>query len=137
MTPETLSLLTEHEFGYDSSCMGDDRPYLESWEGEQILELPVHWSLDDWPRFGWSIDRGGNVAHPAELIDSWYAEFCAARAEGRQVTYTMHPEVIGRAYRLAQLERLIQLMMETGGVWFAPLAEVARHVAPQLHARAS
>ncbi len=132
MTPETLSLLTEHRFGYDSSCMGDDRPYLESWGSEQILELPVHWSLDDWPRFGWSIDGGGNVAHPAELIDSWYAEFCAARAEGRLVTYTMHPEVIGRAYRLAQLERLIQLMVETGGAWFAPLAEIARHVAPQL-----
>ncbi|HEY7433092.1 MAG TPA: polysaccharide deacetylase family protein [Streptosporangiaceae bacterium] len=130
ITPETLSLLVEHEFGYDSSCMGDDRPYLETWAGEQILELPVHWSLDDWPRFGWSIDHGGNVAHPGELLDSWYAEFCAARAEGRLVTYTMHPEVIGRAYRLAQLERLIEQMVEAGGAWFAPLAEIARHVAP-------
>lgn len=137
MTPETLSLLVEHGFGYDSSCMGDDRPYLETWGSEQILELPVHWSLDDWPRFGWSIDHGGNVAHPAELLESWHAEFRAARAEGRLVTYTMHPEVIGRAYRLAQLERLIELIAEAGGAWFAPLGEIARHVAPQLHAATS
>jgi peptidoglycan/xylan/chitin deacetylase (PgdA/CDA1 family) len=137
MTPETLSLLVEHGFGYDSSCMGDDRPYLETWGSDQILELPVHWSLDDWPRFGWSIDHGGNVTHPAELYESWQAEFHAARAEGRLVTYTMHPEVIGRAYRLAQLERLIEMMAGTGDVWFASLDQIARHAAPQLRAPAS
>jgi peptidoglycan-N-acetylglucosamine deacetylase len=137
MTPETLSLLVEHGFEYDSSCMGDDRPYLESWDGDTILELPVHWSLDDWPRFGWSIDHGGNVANPAELLESWQGEYFAARAEQRLVTYTMHPEVIGRAYRLTQLERLIELIAQPGDTWFAPLAEIARHTAPQLRAAAS
>ena len=132
MTPETFDLLSEHGFDYDSSCMGDDRPYLESWDGGAILELPVHWSLDDWPRFGWSIDHGGNVADTAELLESWHAEFRAARYEGRLVTYTMHPEVIGRAYRLAQLERLIERMAETADVWFATLADVARHAGPRV-----
>jgi peptidoglycan-N-acetylglucosamine deacetylase len=132
MTPETFSLLIEHGFAYDSSCMGDDRPYLESCNGQEILELPVHWSLDDWPRFGWSIDHGGNVADTAELLQSWHAEFLAALAEDRLVTYTMHPEVIGRAYRLAQLERLVDMMYQTGDVWFATLAQVAQHVSAQL-----
>lgn len=132
MTPETFSLLIEHGFSYDSSCMGDDRPYLESCNGHQILELPVHWSLDDWPRFGWSIDHGGNVADTAELLQSWHAEFRAALAEERLVTYTMHPEVIGRAYRLAQLERLVEMMTQTGDVWFATLAQAAEHAATQL-----
>ena len=54
-------MLVEHGFAYDSSCMGDDRPYVEEHDGLRLLELPVHWSLDDWPRFGWSIDLGGNV----------------------------------------------------------------------------
>jgi peptidoglycan/xylan/chitin deacetylase (PgdA/CDA1 family) len=132
MTPETFGLLVEHGFEYDSSCMGDDRPYLESWDGHSILELPVHWSLDDWPRFGWSIDDGGNVADTGELLESWYGEFRAARDEGRLVTYTMHPEVIGRAYRLAQLEKLIERMADSGDVWFASLAQVARHVSAQI-----
>jgi peptidoglycan-N-acetylglucosamine deacetylase len=132
MTPETFGLLLEHGFEYDSSCMGDDRPYLESCAGQTILELPVHWSLDDYPRFGWSIDHGGNVADTAELFRSWHAEFSAARDEGRLVVYTMHPEVIGRAYRLAQLEKLIAAMAESGDVWFATLAQVARHAAPAL-----
>lgn len=55
LTPETFALLKEFEFGYDSSCMGDDRPYLEEHRGETILELPVHWSLDDWPAFAWNL----------------------------------------------------------------------------------
>jgi hypothetical protein len=132
MTPETFRLLLEHGFQYDSSCMGDDRPYLESCDGQEILELPVHWSLDDWPRFGWSIDHGGNVSDTGELLRSWEAEFRAAWHEERLVTYTMHPEVIGRAYRLTQLERLVETMKQAGDVWFATLAQVAEHVAPQL-----
>ena len=35
----------------------------------------MHWSLDDWPRFGWSIDHGGNVAHPDELLARGLAEY--------------------------------------------------------------
>jgi hypothetical protein len=72
------------------------------------------------------------VADPAELFHSWDAEFCAARAEERLVVYTMHPEVIGRAYRLAQLEKLIDMMTDSGDVWFATLGQVARHAAPAL-----
>jgi peptidoglycan-N-acetylglucosamine deacetylase len=132
LTPETFDLLLEFGFEYDSSCMGDDRPYLETWQGKSLLELPVHWSLDDWPRFGWSIDLGGNVASPDELYASWLAEFRAAKREGRHVTFTMHPEVIGRAYRLAQLEKLIDAIAADGGVWFARLDEVASHVRPRL-----
>ena len=132
LTPETSALLREHGLEYDSSCMGDDRPYLQEWEGETILELPVHWSLDDWPRFGWMIDGGGNVADVGELRSAWLAEYRAARAEGRHVILTMHPEVIGRAYRFAALEELVAEIAADEGVWFARLDEVAEHVAPLL-----
>ena len=132
LTPETFDLLLAHGFAYDSSCMGDDRPYMQRWDGREILELPVHWSLDDWPRFGWMIDGGGNVADVAELRGSWLAEYRAARAEGRHVTFTMHPEVIGRAYRFAALESLVAEIAADGGVWFARLDQVADHVGGRL-----
>ena len=134
LTPETFDLLLEHGFDYDSSCMGDDRPYWESWSERRILELPVHWSLDDWPRFGWSLDGGGNATDPAEFYTSWLAEYDLARAERRSITYTMHPEVVGRGQRFVQLERLVQDIASRGGAWFAPLAEVAAHVRPILEA---
>lgn len=132
LTPETFELIIHHGFKYDSSCMGDDRPYIETWNGQSIVELPVHWSLDDWPMFGWSIDNGGNYTHPRTLTDAWLAEYESARREGRHTSFTMHPEVIGRAARFEQLERFVERLVGDGDVWFARLDEVAAHVTPYL-----
>jgi len=132
LTPETFALLLRHGFAYDSSCMGDDRPYVETCNGASILELPVHWSLDDYPMFGWGIDNGGNFSHPRMLFDTWLAEYESARRDARHTSFTMHPEVIGRAARFEQLERLVERMVSDGDVWFARLDAVAAHVAPQL-----
>jgi peptidoglycan/xylan/chitin deacetylase (PgdA/CDA1 family) len=136
LTPQTFELLVEHDFAYDSSCMGDDRPYLEELGEKRILELPVHWSLDDWPHFGWSIDSGGNVTDPGQLFSTWAAEYQSCRAEGRHVVFTMHPEVIGRAHRLTALEQLIEQIQSDGDVWFARLDQVAKHVRPTLEGQA-
>jgi peptidoglycan/xylan/chitin deacetylase (PgdA/CDA1 family) len=132
LTPETFDLLIEQDFAYDSSCMCDDRPYWEEWHGRRILELPVHWSLDDWPRFGWTIDRGGNMSDPRELTYSWQAEIDLARAEGRHLVLTMHPEVIGRGSRFMAFSALLDDLVLAGDAWLAPLAEVAAHVRPGL-----
>lgn len=132
LTPETFDLVIDNGFAYDSSCMGDDRPYIETFNGRSIIELPVHWSLDDWPMFGWSIDNGGNFTHPKTLSDVWLAEYESARRDGRHTSFTMHPEVIGRAARFEQLERFVERLVSDGDVWFARLDEVARHVAPHL-----
>jgi peptidoglycan/xylan/chitin deacetylase (PgdA/CDA1 family) len=125
LTPETFALLLEYGFGHDSSCMGDDRPYVEEHGGREILELPVHWSLDDWPYFGWSVDRGGNLTAPADWLASWEDELESARAERRLVTYTMHPEVIGRGYRLRHLTTFIERACAAGDVWWATHEQVA------------
>ena len=124
MTPETFALITELGFAYDSSLMGDDRPYYETHGGARILELPVHWSLDDWPHFAWH--RGGNemLGAPSGFFDTWMGEFEVALSERRHTTYTMHPEVIGRGYRIALLGRLIEGMRDEGRVWFATHAQV-------------
>jgi peptidoglycan/xylan/chitin deacetylase (PgdA/CDA1 family) len=120
LTPGTLGLLREHGFRYDSSCMGDDRPY---WEGP-ILELPVHWSLDDWPYFGIGPDRAGDVALWRR---TWTAELEQAAGEGRVVTLTMHPEIVGRGHRIAALAQLLRWARERG-LRFASHAEVAREL---------
>jgi peptidoglycan/xylan/chitin deacetylase (PgdA/CDA1 family) len=132
LTPETFDLVLNNGFAYDSSCMGDDRPYYEQWNGRALLELPVHWSLDDYPMFGWTIDIGGNFSLPATLYDTWIAELESARRDGRHTTFTMHPEVIGRGGRFAQLERFVERLVADGDVWFARMDRVAEHVAPRL-----
>jgi peptidoglycan/xylan/chitin deacetylase (PgdA/CDA1 family) len=107
LTPITLALLGEHGFAYDSSLMGDDRPYRLAAGTREIVELPVHWSLDDVPFLAWAPERGGLLGDPRAALAVWSAEHDAARHEDRHVTYTMHPEIIGRAHRIGVLHALL------------------------------
>jgi peptidoglycan/xylan/chitin deacetylase (PgdA/CDA1 family) len=124
LTPETFALLLHHGFDWDSSLMGDDRPYL--YDG--LLELPVHWSLDDWPHLHWRPGRGDAFTAPELFLATWLAEFESALRERRHVTFTMHPEVIGRGHRAVLLERLIDAMRAKANVWFATHGDVAAFV---------
>jgi peptidoglycan/xylan/chitin deacetylase (PgdA/CDA1 family) len=130
LSTNTFALLLEFGFAYDSSCMGDDRPYFEEVGSSQILELPVHWSLDDVCFYRWSRNV---VMHPTDVLyQTWLAEFESALAERRHVSFTMHPEVIGRGYRIRELTRLIRAMRERANVWFATHEDVAQWVASTL-----
>lgn len=130
LTPETLALLGEFGFGYDSSLMADDRPYWAAGAGQPLLELPGHWSLCDWPYFGWTPYQGGLLADPAAVERIWLEEYESARQDRRVVTYTMHPEAIGRGYLARLLERVITAMRERGNPWFATHAEIAALAGP-------
>jgi len=88
LTPETLALLAGLGFSYDSSLMADDRPYWISSGQQRLLELPGHWSLCDWPYFGYTSLHGGLLADPAAVERVWLEEFESARQERRLVTYT-------------------------------------------------
>jgi peptidoglycan/xylan/chitin deacetylase (PgdA/CDA1 family) len=114
LTPETLDLLVEAEFVWDSSLMEDDRPYEIDAGGRTLIELPVHWTLDDWPYFGWSEEGGGHLGDPDLVMRVWECELRAAVAERRLLTITMHPEVIGRPHRLAVLEHVLEIARAEG-----------------------
>lgn len=131
MTHETFAALADHGVAWDSSCMGDDRPYLERHATGEMLELPVHWSLDDWVYFLFSRDAGGLMSGPDALLRAWTLEFASALEERRMVTYTMHPEAMGRGYRMQVLGELLDHMAERADVWFATHGEVERLVQEQ------
>jgi peptidoglycan/xylan/chitin deacetylase (PgdA/CDA1 family) len=132
LAPETLALLHDYDFAYDSSAMGDDRPYLLASNAGQLLELPVHWSLDDVPYYAFSIDLPARLGDAAAMRNVWLAEVASARRERRHVTLTMHPEIIGRGYRADELRRLIESIQEQGSVWFARHGDIADLLRPAL-----
>lgn len=130
LSPETLSMLSGYGFTYESSLMADDRPYWLASDGKPLLELPGHWSICDWPYFGWTAYHGGLLADPAAVQRIWYDEYETAHADGGVITYTMHPEAIGRGYLTAMLARLIGQMTEHGRrPWFATHAQILAHAA--------
>jgi peptidoglycan/xylan/chitin deacetylase (PgdA/CDA1 family) len=94
LTPATLALLPQLGFAWDSSLMGGDHPYRLG----SLVELPVHWRLDDVPY--WLAHRD-----PSEVLAIWTAEH--DHAAGRHLTYTIHPEYTGRGRRITLLEGLL------------------------------
>jgi peptidoglycan/xylan/chitin deacetylase (PgdA/CDA1 family) len=129
-TCETFSLLQGLGFIYDSSCMGDHQPYLECCKGIKMLELPVHWSLDDGVYYAWTPQTGA-LGGPNLLFDTWFAEFNAIASEGGHLVLTMHPHWTGRPHQLETLHRLIREMRRAKKVWFTPLLQVAELYQPR------
>jgi peptidoglycan-N-acetylglucosamine deacetylase len=141
LSSNSIAILEDHGFLYDSSLMADDfRPYMPR-RGDQIdeeqfvagkpsgiVEMPVAWELDDYPYFHWS----SKPLNPAlrstdEVFSLWRAEFdyCQQHVEDGVFTLTNHPEIIGRGPRILMLERLIDHMLSGKDVQFRTLAEAS------------
>jgi peptidoglycan-N-acetylglucosamine deacetylase len=59
------------------------------------------------------------------VIGQWIQEFRGMYRESGCFVLTMHPYISGRASRLDGLERLIRVMRQEPGVWFATAMQVA------------
>ncbi len=129
-SPNTLQIVRDLGFLYDSSLMADDWPYEIVANGEPtgVVELPVEWINDDAPYFGFS--RYAAIrphSTPDDVLSIWRAEFDVAHQEGGMFLLTMHPHVIGHRSRIVMLEKLIDHMNAVGDVWYATHEQVARY----------
>ena len=132
---DTIGVLEDAGFVYDSSLMADDyRPYRvrrgdrhSTAEGSvfgpesSLLEVPVYWSLDDWPLFEPGPENGRDgMRPPSEVLEIWTAELRYAweHAPGGLLTVTMHPECIGRGHRMAMVEQFIAEARKLDGLVF-------------------
>ena len=116
----SLALLHEHGFLYDSSLMGSDTPYWVSAGESALVELPIHWALDDYPYFVFAPTDGRRLqASPEHVESTWRAAFDELWERRGVFTLTMHPYIIARPGRLKMLERLIEYMKTRENVVFA------------------
>ena len=132
--PDTIAVLEEAGFVYDSSLMADDyRPYRvrrgdrhSPTEGSvfgpesRLVEVPVYWTLDDWPLFEPGDNGRDGMRPPSQVLEIWLAElrYAHANAPGGLLTVTMHPECIGRGHRMAMVEQFIGEAKALDGVVF-------------------
>lgn len=139
VTDNTLELLEEFGFDWDSSLMGRDfEPYrprmvveISQEEGNtfgpesSVLEFPVSWFLDDFPElesFKGSPLMQSNETVLARWIDSF--DFAYERCPGGAMTWTLHPQTIGRAHNLLMLEKFLDHITSFEDVWFPTLSEL-------------
>jgi len=131
---ELPALLAKHGFRYDSGLMDADHPYRlavgPAPGAPSIIELPAHWSLDDWEPYNYlpGLTGSGVIASPADVVARWTLELEALVEEGGLFMLTNHPFVSGRASRAAALERLIERAKAIEGLWIATCADVAAWV---------
>lgn len=113
----TLRLLIEMGFLYDSSLMADDRPYeiLANGEPTGLVELPVEWIQDDAPLMN---PLGVRYANPRDVLQVYKDEFDGAYREGTTFVLTMHPHYIGHRSRIVVLRELIDYIRSRPDVWF-------------------
>jgi peptidoglycan/xylan/chitin deacetylase (PgdA/CDA1 family) len=147
LSPHTVELLLRHGFVYDSSMMAhDDQPYRAR-QGDRIspdgtvawgppsalIELPISWSLDDFPHFeyrrtGDTLQEG--LRNAGDVLANWVDDYryMAQTTDWGVLTYTFHPQVSGRGHRMLLLERLIQTLRDQGAT-FARMDTVAAEYA--------
>ncbi|HLI67963.1 MAG TPA: polysaccharide deacetylase [Caulobacteraceae bacterium] len=131
LSPHSIELLLQHGFLYDSSLMGHDYLPYQARDGDvaeleaplvfgpdtSLIEMPISWSLDDYPVFEFGAHGG---LKSAELVGrNWFGDFryMADHYDWGVITYTFHPHVIGRGHRLIMLEGLIEKLKAAGAIF--------------------
>lgn len=129
------ALLAERGFLYDSSLMDADNPYeLATGSGtDSIVEIPIHWALDDWEQYCYLPDLFGSglIESPAKCREMWSLEFQATTAEGGCFVLTAHPFLSGRPSRAAALGEIMREAVAASNVWVATMSEIATHTRAQ------
>lgn len=131
----TLGIIAELGFAYDSSLMADDEPYelLAGGRPTGIVEIPVEWIRDDAPYF--MMERYAGLRPympPRSALQIWTDEFDTAHAEGGLFQLTLHPHIIGHRSRLVVLRALLDHIRAHSDVWFATHAQIADLLRPSI-----
>jgi len=136
LSANTIELLLAHGFEYDSSLMGADyipyrarlgdavelgKPYHFG-EATSLMEMPISWTMDDHPHFEFlrlqnTVMPG--LQSPRVVMQGWMDEFLYMKKsmDWGILTYTMHPYVIGRGYRMLAFEELAAGLVREGAVF--------------------
>ena len=139
LSPHSVELLIEHGFIYDSSMMGHDYLPYQARGGDRItllepmafgadtslVEMPISWSLDDHPHFEFMRTEHAilpGLQNARSVFQNFADEFDYMRrtVDWGILTYTFHPHVVGRGYRMLALEGLID-RLRSGGARFVTM----------------
>jgi peptidoglycan-N-acetylglucosamine deacetylase len=140
LTENTLGILEDNGFEWDSSLMGRDfEPYrpcnvtIRADGGNvfgppstKILEMPVSWLLDDFPVIEYVPRMNPGMSPPDVIRQRWMDHFDYAYDEvpNAAVFFTLHPQSIGKAPYIRMLRRLLEDISARSGVWFATMSEI-------------
>lgn len=115
---------------YDTSLMDDDTPYVIETSTGPVVELPPHWSLDDWEQYAFLPDPhlGYVIEPPEKALSLWVAELDGMREFGGLFQLTSHSFLSGRPGRARNLRKLIEIILDRGDVTFRTGSQIVQAV---------
>jgi peptidoglycan/xylan/chitin deacetylase (PgdA/CDA1 family) len=131
LSDNSVDLLLEYGFTYDSSMMAQDFELYRLRQGDvphtdrgyefgrevDLVEFPVSWTLDDFPQMEFNLAPLLPGLHGHEkTLAMWRNDFDFMREDVPEGVFgiTFHPQVIGRGARFRILENLVAHMKESG-----------------------
>ncbi|MDD4583033.1 MAG: polysaccharide deacetylase [Eubacteriales bacterium] len=139
-SPHTIDILKEMgDIEYSSNMMDTDKIRYLNFGGRDtdLVEIPIHWVLDDAAYWLYSLRTPGKSMQPLQSVEYyWVSEFDALLEEYLEeveekgdsdicFVLTCHPQIIGRPARMKMLARIVNHMIETGNVEFMTCGEAA------------
>jgi peptidoglycan-N-acetylglucosamine deacetylase len=125
-SPNSLELLMEHGFLWNSNSFSHDLPFLWQSQSGHLVELPRQ-PFGDGRTYQ---HRNNDAGNPHDTLLIWKAmfdEFCEeSKLAPAYCPFQFHPYISGRPGRAATLRAIIRHMKAAGGVWFATGSEMAR-----------
>ena len=136
--PFTPELLAQRGYLYSSSMKDCDWAYLWEKDGQvlPLVELPCDITMDDFTYFYFTFSDPAvrSMYTNREVFGNWKDEFDGLVEEGNKIfNLKLHPQMIGRASRIAALGNFIAYM-KRHGAWITTCEEAARYVLAQAEA---
>jgi peptidoglycan/xylan/chitin deacetylase (PgdA/CDA1 family) len=126
VSPQTLDILSEEGFAWDSSMLNDDFACLFDCTGGKLIEIPFTTSTADKTFIGYPYPMKGG---PDGLNDVWDCEFDALYRESdhgsRFMILSIQTWATGRPAPLRALQEFIERIKKYNDVRFARCGEIA------------
>jgi peptidoglycan/xylan/chitin deacetylase (PgdA/CDA1 family) len=126
LSPNSLDILKELGFLYDSSLRGSDLPYKLP---NGLIEVPSYYEMDDFHLFA-DYPFGNYKARmlsPQTAYEIWTNAFDGYYKYGLCWSTMFHPQIIGKPGNIMLLERTINYLNKFPDVWYATAREIAEH----------
>ncbi len=128
VSPQTLDILAEEGFAWDSSLLNDDLPCLFQCGARRLVEIPFTTSTADKTFVGYpSPQRGG----PDGLANVWNNEFEVLYAESeraaRFLILSLQTWATGRLTSVRILKQFLDRLVGHEEIWFASCGDISRH----------
>ena len=126
ISDNTLELLAENGFIYNSDLLNEDLPYVIKTKSKELVEIPYTFTTDDACLYS-PINYPYGI--PRNVLGVWQDEFHVLYEESKKspkmLIICLHPYLTGRPSRSKALDDFLNYIKDFKGLWYARCIDIA------------